>query len=400
MKGKDIFISYSRRDQALAFKLARALEQQGYSVWMDQERIDGATLWQKEIVEAIGASRLLILLASRASFQSDNVVRETSLAFEEKKPILPVFLEKVDIPSEFRYALAGIHRIELYQGERRQVEALLGAVRRILQKAGSGRRGRPPVPPSPAPPEKAPSSWGRQLALAGLVLALLAGGLLWTRSQKPKPPPKPSSPPALAENPAPPPESPAPKRPPPAKPKPPPKPQPEPVVSIPEPVPAEPEPEPPPPEPAQTEPEAPVVQKRAILGRYHNRREVFRGTIGFRENGTAEIEVRGIKTGMRCRGEARVNDRPGGRNCSGLRARTTLQCEPPETLTGQLAAQTCQRGLIHVLDSQGREITFRYGLSRSEIKKLLSRRLSQGRNRRPSDLPSQRAGRHPPVSDP
>lgn len=110
---KSIFISYSRHDQKTAYILLEKLEALGHSVWIDQERIDGAVLWQKEIVQAIQDARVVILFASKASFNSPNVMKEISLAFEESKPILPIFLEDTAIPTEFRYALAGIHRIEL-----------------------------------------------------------------------------------------------------------------------------------------------------------------------------------------------------------------------------------------------------------------------------------------------
>ena len=49
----DVFISYSREDQQQVVKMVEYLRGQGISVWMDETDIHGATIWTKEIVEAI-----------------------------------------------------------------------------------------------------------------------------------------------------------------------------------------------------------------------------------------------------------------------------------------------------------------------------------------------------------
>ena len=63
----DIFISYSREDQQQVVKMVEYLRGQGISVWMDETDIHGATIWTKEIVEAIRASSLFILAISAHS---------------------------------------------------------------------------------------------------------------------------------------------------------------------------------------------------------------------------------------------------------------------------------------------------------------------------------------------
>ena len=88
----DIFISYSRKDSRQALALAEQLRASGMEVWIDQHGIEAATSWSSEIVQAIGASGVLVVLLSKGSMESDNVVREISLAFEKKKRILPIEL--------------------------------------------------------------------------------------------------------------------------------------------------------------------------------------------------------------------------------------------------------------------------------------------------------------------
>ena len=81
---------------------------------MDESDIHGATMWTKEIVEAIRASSVFILAISRHSTGSKNVVKELALASEREKIILPIYLEQCDIPETMEYQLAGIQNIALY----------------------------------------------------------------------------------------------------------------------------------------------------------------------------------------------------------------------------------------------------------------------------------------------
>src|SRR5439155_18739744 len=48
-----------------------------------------------------------------AAFESHNVVKELSLASEEKKHILPVELEQVELTHEVKYQLAGLQRTSI-----------------------------------------------------------------------------------------------------------------------------------------------------------------------------------------------------------------------------------------------------------------------------------------------
>lgn len=106
----EVFLSYSRRDSSQALELADRLRQNQVQVWLDQHSIQPAASWSSEIVQALDRAKVLIVLLSTASVESDNVVRELSLAFEARKTILPVDLEPVTLPTQFRYPLAGIQR--------------------------------------------------------------------------------------------------------------------------------------------------------------------------------------------------------------------------------------------------------------------------------------------------
>ena len=109
----NIFCSYSRRDSPFAEEIVNFISSQGYSVWMDQSGIDGASIWTESIVEAIDESCAVILLVSSHSVNSHHVLKEISLAMEKNKVVFPLIIEKTDLPRTFQYLLAGIQQIEM-----------------------------------------------------------------------------------------------------------------------------------------------------------------------------------------------------------------------------------------------------------------------------------------------
>ncbi len=109
----DIFISYSSKDRAQAEQLTELLASAGLSVWIDQSGIDVATSWSGEIVDAIEGCKAFVVLLSPNSIESVNVVKEVSLAAEQRKKILPLDLEPVELPRDLKYHLAGLQRTSM-----------------------------------------------------------------------------------------------------------------------------------------------------------------------------------------------------------------------------------------------------------------------------------------------
>jgi len=129
----EVFISYAAKDRTRVLDLVDRLRTAGVSVWIDQMGIEGATMWSQEIVAAIRNCKVLILAISENSAGSENVVKEVALASEGRKRILPVYIEQAEIPESMAYQLAGIQRVEFFEGRE---EAALQAVIRALAKLG------------------------------------------------------------------------------------------------------------------------------------------------------------------------------------------------------------------------------------------------------------------------
>jgi TolB-like protein len=105
-----IFISYSRDDEKQALHLLDVLRREGFTVWIDQEAIAGASIWSDEIVQNIKQCEIFIALLSDHSVASNNVGKEIALAAEHGKIILPVEIGHVALPGRLEYALAGIQK--------------------------------------------------------------------------------------------------------------------------------------------------------------------------------------------------------------------------------------------------------------------------------------------------
>jgi hypothetical protein len=125
---RHVFVSYARADIARVDPIIKALRQEGLDVWLDLEDIAGATFWRKEIVEAIAECSVVLFFATKPSCSSDSVSKELALANEEKKPILPVFLDDVEISTDLRYQIAGLQHIDWFINPsvaQRQISAAL-----------------------------------------------------------------------------------------------------------------------------------------------------------------------------------------------------------------------------------------------------------------------------------
>jgi len=129
----EVFISYAAKDRGRVLGLVKRLQDAGVTVWIDQAGIDVATMWSQEIVSAIRGCKVMLLSISPHSTESENVVKELALASERKKPIIPVYLERADIPETMEYQLAGIQRVEYFANNE---DAAFKAMVRSLVKRG------------------------------------------------------------------------------------------------------------------------------------------------------------------------------------------------------------------------------------------------------------------------
>jgi hypothetical protein len=96
-----VFLSYSRDDSKFTLKLAGDLKAAGVVIWLDQ-LIRPSVLWDVEVQEALTNSDFFVLILSKSSVKSTNVMDELSFALDEKKAVIPVRHRDCDIPFRLR----------------------------------------------------------------------------------------------------------------------------------------------------------------------------------------------------------------------------------------------------------------------------------------------------------
>ncbi len=97
-----IFISYSRVDEKFILKLADDLRKYEVPIWLDQYDILPGKVWVVAIEEALANASHFLLVMSKASVQSENVLNELDFALEEKKEIIPILIDNCRRPLTVR----------------------------------------------------------------------------------------------------------------------------------------------------------------------------------------------------------------------------------------------------------------------------------------------------------
>ena len=109
---RDIFVSYSQPDRDCAFELTHHLEANGFTVWIAPRDVSPAAEWAAEIIEAISAARVMVLVFSASSNSSPQVRREVERAVHKGLRILPFRIEDVMPSSSLEYFLSSQHWLD------------------------------------------------------------------------------------------------------------------------------------------------------------------------------------------------------------------------------------------------------------------------------------------------
>ena len=87
-----IFVSYSHRDKQLIRSLIDRLERKGLSIWYDKD-IEPGTLWDDVIKGSLKDAAVVLMFISSSFIKSEYCRLELRLSLEQKKHIIPVYLE-------------------------------------------------------------------------------------------------------------------------------------------------------------------------------------------------------------------------------------------------------------------------------------------------------------------
>jgi TolB-like protein/Flp pilus assembly protein TadD len=127
----DIFLSYTREDQATAQRFAEAFEAQGFSVWWDMTLRSGEA-YDQVTEEALRTAKAVVVLWSPRSVISRWVRAEATLA-DRSRTLVPARIEACDLPIMFE--LTQTADLSRWTGEPTASawRAFLGDVRRFIE---------------------------------------------------------------------------------------------------------------------------------------------------------------------------------------------------------------------------------------------------------------------------
>jgi hypothetical protein len=110
----DVFISYAAEDKTIADAVCEAIEARGIKCWYAPRDVEYGRDFEESIVDAISASRLIVLILTSHSNISAHVKREIQNACLEEVnvPVLPFRVEDIPLNKALRYYIGSVHWLD------------------------------------------------------------------------------------------------------------------------------------------------------------------------------------------------------------------------------------------------------------------------------------------------
>ncbi len=102
----DIFVSYSSKDEQIANEICASFEREGLSCWIAPRNIEVGKEYGGEIIKGIEECKVFFLCLSKASNESQHVLREVERAVNRKMPIVVYQHEETELSKSMEYFLA------------------------------------------------------------------------------------------------------------------------------------------------------------------------------------------------------------------------------------------------------------------------------------------------------
>ncbi len=158
-----IFISFASQDQKVANTLCKALEGRGFQCWIATRDIAPGENFQIAIVRAIRNAKIMLLVFTGNSNNSDEMAKELALASQSKLIVVPLLIDDVRPNDAFSYEFATRQWIDFFSDWEAAIEQLakriaaaLGPETTTTPPAASAAVAAPPQPESPPQPAPTP----------------------------------------------------------------------------------------------------------------------------------------------------------------------------------------------------------------------------------------------------
>ncbi|MFL6227247.1 MAG: TIR domain-containing protein [Pyrinomonadaceae bacterium] len=145
----DVFISHSTKDKQVADAVCARLEAEGVRCWIAPRDIMPGSDWGEAIVDAIGASRVMVIVISANAVASQQIKREAERAVNKGVVIIPFRVEDVQLSKSLEYFISSTHWLDaLTPPLEYHIGRLADSIKALLSKGGA----REPLPPPKSAP--------------------------------------------------------------------------------------------------------------------------------------------------------------------------------------------------------------------------------------------------------
>jgi hypothetical protein len=212
---RDVFISHSAQDKKVSETICAALEQSGIRCWIAPRDVRPGKSFPGEITRAIQQSKVMLLIFSRHSNSSEQVLREVQLAVDCHLPIVRLRIEDIPLSDDLRYYLSTPHWLDaLSHPVSKHIPAVAVAIKELLGQSGEVEKPSADAAMKPSAPladKKSAPRW-KLFVIGAVVLAVVLIAFAVFRPQKkidvvvpvtPSPTPQQTSPPVLIASPSP-----------------------------------------------------------------------------------------------------------------------------------------------------------------------------------------------------
>src|SRR3984885_4029604 len=107
-----VFISYSTEDQTIANAVCAALEVQNIGCWIAPRDVQGGRPYSGQVTQAIREARVLLLVLSKASNRSKQVLSEVERAAHCQSHLLTFRIEAIAPGDDLAYFLRADHWVD------------------------------------------------------------------------------------------------------------------------------------------------------------------------------------------------------------------------------------------------------------------------------------------------
>ncbi|MCJ7732957.1 MAG: toll/interleukin-1 receptor domain-containing protein [Anaerolineales bacterium] len=176
----DAFISHSSKDKTIADAVCGTLEGKNIRCWIAPRDVPPGTHYGAALDKAIENSKIFILLISKGSNNSDQVIRELEIAADNGIPIIPIRIEDIEPTDAMRYYVKSLHWLDaLTPPLERHLEKITASVQALLS-INAEEKNLPAVETTletPHPKRSPLPLWAS--ILIGLAALVIVGGGTW-----------------------------------------------------------------------------------------------------------------------------------------------------------------------------------------------------------------------------